>query len=449
MTVPTADTTGRQEVTVVLATKVWLILSGLATQALLARLLAPEGRGSFAVCVMFGTMFGVLFAPGTDRATQYFVMAGKHSVSRGVWIAVILTAVGCALATAIAIPLIESPLAFFGQAPSSAYYLALPLMPLTVLSISLDLQLAGLRRFSRLALFSVLTSAANLLAIVGFVWGLGWGVGGAVLALAASYSTSVVLSLADLRTHAGLRFERPTAADFRDVLDYGRKYYVARVGSMIDLQVGALFLAMIAAPAEIGLFSAACAMILRAFLISESIESSLLPRVAADPGGRPDLAGQCVRISAFITGGALLVLVVAADPLVRILLSEAFLPVVPLLWILAPGVLLYGASKILMAYFRGQNEPAICSWVVWVGLSVNVVMLLVLYPVLGFVAAAWAMSAGFAVRSIVLAVAFRRRSGQSFGSTWLPRSDDVSLLWSSGRQMLGRFVPTGGSASDA
>ena len=43
--------------------------------------------------------------------------------------------------------------------------------------------------------------------------------------------------------------------------------------------------------------------------------------------------------------------------LVRILFSDAFLPAVPLLWIMAPGVLAYACAGILGTYFKGYRLP--------------------------------------------------------------------------------------------
>ena len=39
-------------------TRLSLILGGLGIQSLLAYTLLPEGRGAYAVCVMFGALFG-------------------------------------------------------------------------------------------------------------------------------------------------------------------------------------------------------------------------------------------------------------------------------------------------------------------------------------------------------------------------------------------------------
>ena len=422
-----------------LATQAWLVLAGLATQSLLARVLAPEGRGAFAVCVMFGTILGVIFTPGADRGAQYVVIAGKQSLSRGVFVGLTLALVGTSLSIGVGILLIASPIEFFQKAEPTSFHLALALMPLSVILTVLQLQLAGLRRFAKLALLSALQSGWYVGAIVALVWAFDRGVDGALIALMSSYALSSWLMLYDLRRAGGLVFEPPTIMDFREVLDYGRKYHVARVGSVIDLQVGGLFLALLATPLEIGLFSAATGLILSVFIISESIESSLLPRIAAGLQGRPDLVSQCARLSALVSGAAVAALVVLSVPLVRILLSDAFLPTVPLLWILAPGVVLYASSKTLMAYFRGINRPGICSWVVWVGLCINVVGLVALYPLIGLPAAAWAMSIGFAGRSLMLAIAFKRVSGLSYFTTWSPRRADVVKLLAAGGELLGRL----------
>ncbi len=439
------DTTGGEEVSLQLATRIWMLLAGLVTQSILARFLAPDGRGEFAVCLMFGTMLGVVLAPGTDRGAQYFVMSRRFSVSLGVSVGIVLSLLGSLLAVALGLGLIGSSFPFFSKADPAAFRLALALIPATVLSTSLQLQLAGLRRFASLGIFTVLQNAANVGGMIVCVWVLGWGVNGALLAQTLSTLLLIALFGWDLRRNCGFHLEWPRWRHFAPVLRYGLKYHVARIGSMLDFQVGALFLAMLASRAEIGYFAAASALILRLLILSDSIESSLLPRIAADARGRPGLVGQCGRLSGAASALALGLLVALSVPLVRLLFSDAFLPSVPLIWILAPGLLVYAGAKVLMAYFRATNRPEVCSWVVWTGLSVNVGLLLVLYPRIGLPAAAWAMTAGLVCRSLFLVIAFRRVSGESFRSTWAPRADDLVWVRSSARAVIARVLRAGGA----
>ncbi len=153
-----------------------------------------------------------------------------------------------------------------------------------------------------------------------------------------------------------------------------------------------------------------------------------MPRISADPAGRADLVAQCARLSALFSGLALLLISVLAVPLVRIVLSPAFLPGVALIWIAVPGIWLHSASRVFMAYFRGINRPGVCSFVIWVGIAVNALVLLALYPRTGLAGAAWAMTLGLAARSLLLAVAFARTSRLSLRATWLPQSSDLALL---------------------
>ena len=83
-------------------------------QSLLAYTLLPEGRGSFALCVVFAGVLGVLFTPGGARRRAVF----RHDESRrpsrkGVGAALAICLGGGALAVTLAIPFVHGDIAFF------------------------------------------------------------------------------------------------------------------------------------------------------------------------------------------------------------------------------------------------------------------------------------------------------------------------------------------------
>jgi len=82
----------------------------------------------------------------------------------------------------------------------------------------------------------------------------------------------------------------------------------------------------------------------------------------------------------------------------------------------------------MMTYFRGTDRPAICSWAVVIGIVVNILCILAFLPAFGLPGAALAMTAGYVASSLVLGVAFKSATGQSFIHTWLPRRSDVATL---------------------
>ena len=226
----TLGTTGAEDVALSMARPLSILLSGIAIQSLLAYALLPAGRGAYAVCLMFAGLLSLLFTPGVDAGIQYFVMTRKISVSQGVSVAVVICLTGAGLATAAAIPMIRSEIAFFGKADPASFYLALILVPLAAFASAVHHQLAGLGRFAALAVFTLVQTTANGVVAAALVLGAGLGVNGAVLAVCIGDLVMILLCLRDMRRNLGLTWEPPSRAALGDVLRYGFKYHPARIG---------------------------------------------------------------------------------------------------------------------------------------------------------------------------------------------------------------------------
>ena len=80
------------------------VVFGIAIQSLLAWMLLPEGRGSFALCTAFAGFLSVLFTPGAREGAQYFVATKQATISEGVGAALAICLVGGALAVALTVP---------------------------------------------------------------------------------------------------------------------------------------------------------------------------------------------------------------------------------------------------------------------------------------------------------------------------------------------------------
>ena len=429
-------TTGGQDAAIVFATGVCKVIFGLAIQSLLAYTLLPEGRGSFALCVVLAGVLGVLFTPGAREGAKYFVVTRQATVSEGVGAALAICLVGGALALTLTVPLVHGDIAFFQKAETRSFYLALALVPVLAFSGTMEYQLAGLRRFGVLAGFTLVHLAVNILVLLVLVRAGRLGVGGAVAAVIGAHGCTVVLCWWYLRRHHGLVLTDPIRAVSARIVGYGLRFHPAGIGGVLEMSAGVLILGLFASPAEIGLFATASALVFRLKMISDAVGNALLPRIAGS--GRPELTTLCLRVVWCGTAAAILAVLAISTPLVRILFSEAFLPAVPLLWIIAPGVLAYACAGILGTYFKGMDRPGICSWAVSLGLAANLVAIPVLYPVVGVSAAAWGLTLGMTCRLVLLAAAFTRATGMRWLSIWLPRPGDAVSCWREFRAALGR-----------
>ena len=403
-------------------------LAGLATQSLLAYALLPEGRGAYAICVVFSGLLGLLLTPGAHTGMQYFVATGRVSVSQGVSLALAICLAGSAAAALLSAPLIGEGAAFFRQADASSFYLALCLIPLQAFAVAFEYQLIGIGRFGQLALLLLLRASANVAAIAVLVWGLGFGVNGAIAAFGLGHLAVIAAALGYLRARHGLRPEAPSRAALEAVVAYGLRYHAARLGAAFEPRVGVFYLGVVAGRADIGIFAVAITLMLQFSTISNAAGSSLLPRIAGRTGERSELVALGMRLALWATAAALAVWLAISAPVVRVLLSEAFEPVTPLMWIMAPGMLAYAVSSVSMTWFVGSNRPDVCSRAVAAGLAVNLGALFVLYPRIGPEAAAWAMTLSQFVRCAFLVIPFRASTGVPWAALCAPQRGDRAYL---------------------
>jgi O-antigen/teichoic acid export membrane protein len=373
-------------------------------------------------------ILGVVFALSVDRAGQYLIASGRAQVVEGTLVTLSAGLVGSAIGVVVGYALIHSGAEFFTKATPLAFRLSLILVPLNILTESLVFLLMGIRRFtwmSRIAIARVLT---HLVATLVLVMALDLGVNGALVALMIGNAVAIGIGLVFLRREYGLAPRRLQRRDFAELLSFGVRYWVANLGSQMNFRIGTLVLAWFVTSTEIGIFAAAASLVARVLLIPDAIGAALLPRVASDPEGRTALVSQVARLSLIVCGAALAALVIISRPLVAILFSPDFLPAVPLIWLMAIGMLVHAGSKVLVSYFMGINRPAICSWAVVSAVLTNFTALVILLPAIGLPGAAWAMTIGYLARTLVLVLSFRAVTRTGFRETWLPRRSDIALL---------------------
>lgn len=411
----------------------------LATQSLLAWTLLPAGRGEYAVAVLFATLAGVVLTLSVDRGAQYFAMAGRIGLSRCLGAGFAVCLVGGAAAAAGALPAIGSGFSLFDRADPAAFHSALLLAVLVPLAAVTERQLAGRREFRAVSFLLLVRPAAALAAILVLVRGLGLGVSGAVLALAAGHLVFVGGGVRELRRRARARFELPSSTELSRILAYGLRSHAARIGEALTPRLGVLALGALAGSAdEIGWFAAASAIMMPLSLVGITAATALIPRVAGREVKRAETVGVVVRIVSFVTAAAAAIFFAVAEPVVAVLFSEAFLPAVPLMWLMAPGIVAYAGVEVFGAWFSGVDRPEATSWATGVGFAVHAAAIVVLAPRFGAAGVAAAMSLDLLARLVFVGLRFRRTANLPLRAVWIPRPGDAVYLRSVLRRALSR-----------
>lgn len=408
-----ALTKGFRDVSVTLGSRVAGLMAGIVTQSILAWSLGADARGSLAVCLSLAGLLMCVFSVGCDVAAVYFVSSRKFSISEGLVHSATLGVLCSVPAVAIGWILIQLPIPLFAQASPEAFHLSLLMVPLLLFSSIFHRLLTAVGLFGHYGAVVMIRSVSQLLFTVLFLNVFGWGLTGALYASLATLVIVVMASLGIICWKSELTRVLPSPAKLREMLSYGGRFYVGKVASQADLQGGTLLLGLFASAGEVGWFAVAMRLVTLVQMVPEAVTAALLPRVAGDEGGRPDLTARAARLVSVVSGGILLVLAVFAPLIVATLFSPEFLPAATMIRILALGAAAVCLGKVFASYLLGTRRPGTVSVAVASGLIANAGIFLCLLPGLGVYAAAWARTASSLLSSSLLFAAFRRFTGMT------------------------------------
>lgn len=426
---------GGRDTISVLSAQVLLLLASLTSQALLAWVLMPAGRGVYALFVALGTILPVVFAFGLDRSVQFYLMSGRIGLAPALQ-ALLMVWAGSAICSVLVALLIggHAGLPTPMQEPQQWLAGAAVIATASLYSVLIRTRVAA-RQYGGYLVATIAQSVVNL-GFLCVLWKTGTlGTAAAIASLAISYGMASVVSLRSLRKTGRERHQGPPASELkRNVAVYGIRYYPALVGHALDFNLGAIVLGAVASSSDVGIFAALAALMLRFLLLAQAFQEAMLPRISADEGGRAQLVVQLARVSATTTLAVGLLFALVSRPVLAVLLSPAFAEHSSLVWWMLPGVAVHAASTLLMPFFEGTERPVVVSTAVWCGLIVNLVAILVGFPVMGLDSAGLAMSLGMFARFAFLWGAFAGVTGASPADLMGLRREDLDLL----RGLVGR-----------
>ena len=294
------------------------------------------------------------------------------------------------------------PVRFFSQASQEEFLLSLLLIPMIVFAETFSLLLTAVRHFRSFAAINLFRGVCQLLMTVFLVWWLGLGVIGALLAFIITGLLAVLLCLIVLRRTCFLTWVSPSWSQLKEVLSHGIRQYIPKIGSLVNTQAGTVFLAFVATKTEIGWFAIASRMAVLVLMFPHSLNTVLLPRIAADEHGRKDLVARAMRVSFAACGAIFLFLALFGTVIVTMVFSAEFLPAVKLIRILAIGGTCYSVGNIVLTYLIGIGRPGRGAAAIAAGIILNLIVLFLLTPTIGVSGAAWAMTANYVFSSVIL-----------------------------------------------
>ena len=377
--------------------RIYSTILSLATLALTARWLGPEGRG---IVVVITTWAALVAGIGHLSIGQVLVHRAANRAD-GEWIGPALTAVATFTAIATIIGWIAVALLFvllgdswFDGIPGVALALGLAALPFLIWEQYNSALLSIVGRLKTYNVAQIAGRSLALLLLVVTIKLLGFGVYGFLIAFIAGQAIVAFAGATALLQHAGRRLQGGLQTICELVRD-GLKLHLNAIGVLLFSGVDILMLQYFRGPAETAIFQLPMQLFLALLLVPQAAQLALQGRLAAR--SRTEFWREHRAVMALIIGGTTLgaaILWLLAPWIVAVVGGRGFEASGPVFRILLLGLpwacfnTLMGIQWIIRGYFYRASLITLAT-----GLS-NCLLNLILIPSFGALGAAYAAVIG-------------------------------------------------------
>jgi len=410
---------------------------GLASTVVIARTLGPRGQGVVAMLWFVGGLAVQLGNLGLHATATYFVAQEHARLGSVVTLSVAQSAlVGGALALLLMGLAHGQPGWFAGVAPDYVTLFALA-VPFMLAALFFQSTLLGLERIRA---YNGIETGGRALLLLLLLISLVALQAGLVLAVISIVTTQLLVCLGygiALRW-AGAKWELRFPAGFVSAaLGYGLKAYFTALFAFLVIRADIFLVNYLRGTAAAGLYSVAVSLADQALLLPTIIGLMLFPAVARPQQAREQLTLtlQVSRQTVAVMLLLVVVLAVAARPVLWLLYGPAFHESAPAFHWLLPGIFLLSVEIVLAQHLAALGFPRALVFVWLAGFLLNLPLNLVLIPRWGIVGAAVASSLSYGFVFLAVLRMFLSRTQAELRAVLVPR-------WSELRQLFSRRPPT-------
>lgn len=378
-----------------------------ATNILIARLLGPEGKGIITLASLFPFIVAMVLAFGLDEASVFVLGKEKRKHSAVlfnfllVWI--IMSIISIPLLYFLRTQIVTHLLKGFKPDYFNIIIFSVPFFLLLRYTMAAFQGHSDFQRFNK---FFILQNALVLIFSVFFI--LKYKVIGGIISMFLAILVTSIICYLSL-----LKYGKPSSPDlklFKNSLTYGLKAEPGVVLNFFNQRLDMFILNFFAGVTEVGIYSIAVILAELLNKIPEAFGTTLFPKIASlphKPGN--DFTSLIIRNVVFIMIAGSILLALVAKPLIFIAFGKQFLPSLAPFWILSPGVIFMGITKIICSNFHGQGKPEYGTYLTIVSVIFTIVLDILLIPQFKSVGAAIASTISYFVSALLSVMIFIRR----------------------------------------
>lgn len=414
---------------VTLSTKIATFILSAVTSIIIARVLGPAGKGVWAILFLIPGLIAMVFCLGLNFSNVYLLGTRRYSTPQVLSNAIFSTVIMSVVSVALFLLLFERIFSWIPKQTNGINPTWVKIMlfsvPLLLLTAYFNSILQGKREINKVNLVNLVQTGLSCITVLLFVMVLKKAIGG----LIASYfifnfgSAALALFLVlRLTEHLGFRFN---ARLLKDSIVIGTKSYLGSLLQFLNYRLDMFLVYYFLSSRDVGHYSVAVALTEMLWWVSQSVSVPFLPQVSTIGEQRSASFTPAVsRMTLLMTLAPALVLLLAGRGVVSLLYGSAFLPAVPAIYILLPGVVIVSSWRILAHHFLGSGKPLVNAKVSLASLLLNVLLNIFLIPRLGIRGAALATTVSYSLGSYLIFRVFASETSQSVTALLVPQRQD-------------------------
>ncbi len=405
-----------RNVTLTFFVHVFSLLLGIATSAIIARQLGPEGKGVMNLALLLPGMLGLFLSSGIGVANVYFVSSRRLNVptltANSTCYAMLSLLAGVGI-MAILVPTGWLQMLVPGV-PIWIVLLTMLALPIELLRGYFNAILQGLQRIIAVNIVSLAQSALALTFTFVLVLGFQLGVLGAVLSSLMAGSMGLMSVAVLLRREGGVFRPRLDFIVMRSMLSFGLRGHVGNVLQFFNYRLDLFVVNYFLGPTAVGIYSVSVRLAELLWYLPNAVGFVLFPKAAASkPEALNVFTPRILRTTLVLTALGALGLALLGRPVIQFIYSFAFIEAYVPMLVLLPGVVLLGGSKVLTNEIAGRGYPHYNSITSGLGLILTLLLDLLFIPQYGIVGASLASSLAYTVIFFAAATCYRAVSRRS------------------------------------
>ncbi|MCF8232713.1 MAG: polysaccharide biosynthesis C-terminal domain-containing protein [Bacteroidales bacterium] len=417
-----------KDIAAVFGSNVFAILTGLLLGIILARLLGPQGKGTYTALTVVPAMVASFTALGMRRTAVLFIGKGDHSPSRivsAVITILLFSSLIGMVATLAVFTLMDNP----GFIPLYIGLVTL-VVPFRLAAVYIAGVYIGRENFRFANILKWIIPLINLILVVVLVWGLHMNITGALLSMLLASLAASIIGYVKLSTDFKLRIAWDSHI-IKKMIRMGILYATSFLVMKLIYRIDVILLERLSDLKEVGYYSIAVNIAEKLWQLPLAMGIVVMSRSANEKvkGEMEESLGRLLRLSLFAGIIGAIVIYFLAPLLVPLLFGKDFGPGSIMLQTILPGIILFIIFRLLNSRLSGLGKPMIAIYSVIPALVVNIILNILWIPEYGGIGAAMATNVSYILATIVLVWRYTVVIRTSVSTLLQPQKQDFQMIY--------------------